>query len=691
MELNYEFRGRFSTVHKPDRRDPCAVPSDDELIVDGTWSIFCPDVTDKVLYNAARDLEDYFAVSMGVFVGFNLPAAHRIEYIVDPAMPEKSYRLFADGNRVVLSGATSFCAARAGYFLEDLCNLAEAPFVKKQDTVRNFLYSPRMTHSGLQLDVFPDTYLRLMAHAGFTSLLVFVCSFDRDRRGYNDFNDVIRRAADWGLDVYAYSLMHSRAYPEGEDGERFYDALYGELFRRCPGLKGVVFVGEAIEFPSRDPNTTGKLRIDNIGPDGHRIIKKVSPGWWPCEDYYKWVNMVKNIIRRVSAEADIVFWSYNWGYAEEEKRIALIDSLPTDISLLVTFEMFEDVERRGVPGRTVDYSIFFEGPGKYFVSEAKAAKRRGIRLYAMTNTAGLCWDVGVVPYMPTPYQWLKRYRKMRKAHDEWGLCGIMDSHHYGWTPSFISDFAKWMFEAPDSDPEQVLRAIAVRDFSKDGADDVLEAYRLFSDAVDILISTNFDQYGPMRVGPAYPLLLNDPFFTFDSPAYAVHGGNSICWPMYGSDPFRIDLSDPRRLGIFIGVKNLYSESEKMFDRGADLLEKALRTTPARKLGDARRLAGLCRFIAACIRTAVNVKEWYLKKLDFNAADEEGKRRIAPELERIARREIENSLNAIPLAEADSRLGFEPSMEYMCDAAHIRQKIAAVERVLERELGPFIQS
>ena len=29
-----------------------------------------------------------------------------------------------------------------------------------------------------------------------------------------------------------------------------------------------------------DPNTTGKLRLDNIGPDGHRIIKKDSPGWY---------------------------------------------------------------------------------------------------------------------------------------------------------------------------------------------------------------------------------------------------------------------------------------------------------------------------------------------------------------------------------------------------------------------------
>ncbi|MBQ9543952.1 MAG: hypothetical protein IJV00_02350, partial [Clostridia bacterium] len=679
----------FAVVHKPRRRDPDAVPSAGDVVIDNGWSIFCPDITDKVLYNAARDLEDYFAVSMGVFVGFNLPSAHRIEYLVDPSMDEKSYRLTVTEDKIVLSGPTSFTAARAGYFLEDLLNLAEAPFIKPQDVTRRFLYAPRMIHSGLWLDVFPDTYIRQAAHAGFTSLLVFVHAFDRDRHGYNDFNDLIRRAAEYGLDVYAYSMMLSKAYPEGEEGEKFYDSLYGELFRRCPGLKGVVFVGESVEFPSRDENTSGMLRHDNIGPDGHRIIKKVSPGWWPCWDYYKWVNMVKGIIRREKSDADIVFWSYNWGYVAEDKRIALIDSLPTDISLLVTFEMFEDVERKGVPGRSVDYSIFFEGPGKYFVSEAKAAKRRGIRLYSMTNTAGLCWDVGVIPYMPAPYQWLKRYKEMRKAHDDWGLCGTMDSHHFGWTPSFISDFAKWMFEAPDSDPEKVLRALAARDFSAESADDVLKAYRLFSDAVNQLISTNYDQYGPMRVGAAYPLILNDDFFTFSSPSYAVHGRNVICIPMYMKGSSWGNMADQRIHDTFVGIRNLYSESEKMFDEGAALLEKALETIPERKMEDAKRICNLCRFIAVCIRTAVNVKDWYLKKFAFNAADEDGKKKIAPEMLSIAEKEIENARGAIPMVDFDSRLGFEPSMEYMCDAEHIRAKIAATERVIETELKPYL--
>ena len=57
--------------------------------------------------------------------------------------------------------------------------------------------------------------------------------------------------------------------------------------------------------------------------------------------------MVKRILRKHNPDLDIVFWTYNWGWAPEEDRLALIRSLPTDISLQATFEMFEDVVKEG--------------------------------------------------------------------------------------------------------------------------------------------------------------------------------------------------------------------------------------------------------------------------------------------------------------------------------------------------------
>jgi hypothetical protein len=119
--------------------------------------------------------------------------------------------------------------------------------------------------------------------------------------------------------------------------------------------------------------------------------------------------------------------------------------LPEDISLLVTFETSQRYKVENITECCCDYSIAFEGPGDYFVSEAKAAKRRNIRLYTMSNTGGMTWDLGVIPYMPTPHQWIKRYKNMRKANAEWGLCGLMESHHYGFIPNFIAEIAKCVY------------------------------------------------------------------------------------------------------------------------------------------------------------------------------------------------------------------------------------------------------
>ena len=51
-------------------------------------------------------------------------------------------------------------------------------------------------------------------------------------------------------------------------------------------------------------------------------------------------------------------------------------------------------------------------------------------------------------------------------------------------------------------------------------------------------------------------------------------------------------------------------------------------------------------------------------------------------------EIENARATIPLVEFDSRLGFEPSMEYMCDREHLELKIEQCERVVADELPRY---
>ena len=679
-ELNYEFKKRLAGVHKKNRRVEKPL-GEGEIAVTSAWTVAVP-ADDAFLQRVGRDLQDYFFTSMGVEVGYTTkcPARRAIVYVIDGRLKKDgAYRIEVTPSRIKLIGKDARAAAQASYLLEDLMNLAEAPYVKLGRVDRAPIFRCRMVHSGVAEDEFPDAHLNAIAHSGINTVLLFVRDINRASTRFVDFNDVIRRAEKFGIDVYAYSYMKSRLHPDDEGAEEFYDGLYGNLFRKCPGFKGVVFVGEDMAFPSKDPRTSGLPAGQKLYPDGTKPTKP-HPGWFPCSDYPQWVNLVKKIIRREQPDADIIFWTYNWGKCDEAARIDLIEHLPKDISLQATFEMFENLERDGVPCRTTDYSLFFPGPGKYFLSEAKAAGRCGIPLYGMTNAAGLTWDVGTVPYEPVPYQWLKRYAAMRECHDKYGLVGSMECHHYGFYPSFISELAKAYFTEQNPNGEEILERLIVRDWGAENLDTVKQAYHLFSEAVNDLTTTDEDQYGPMRIGPSYPLVLfNDHNMVIPYAPYAHFGNNYICRPNYA---YPIHL--PAKRVQFEGEIRLYKHSAERFIAGAELLKKLLPALPANKREDAQRIAGIGEFMGRAALTTHNVKRWYLRKtalLEKNADFP----RLLEELRAIAAEEIENAKAAIPLVDFDSRLGYELSIEYMCDRAHLEWKIGVMERILREDI------
>ncbi len=690
-ERNFQFRQRLNTIHRTDRRDPAEQPRDGETVIGEGWQIVVNPSPSDYLLGVAQDLQDYLLRSMGVSTllvrGEGAGAARTIRLTTaaeTPALGQglskpRSYRLQVAGDAITVCGADERGIGQGCYYLEDLMNLRQGPFLDAQDLIREPLFSPRMIHSGWGIDQFPDAHLNAIAHAGMDTLLLFAKGPDQTTVGYLDFNDLIDRAAKFGLDVYIYSYLLSERHPDAPDAKEYYESTYGNLIRSCPGAKGIVFVGESCEFPSHDEHTTGKLRLD---PTVDRTKdKRPSPGWWPCYDYPEWLELLKPILRQINPDLDIVFWTYNWGWAPEEDRLALIRSLPTDISLQATFEMFENIEKDGIVTRCVDYTTSFEGPGVYFRSEAQAAHERGIPLYSMTNTAGVSWDMGVIPYQPIPFQWAKRYEAVRKAQRDWGLVGLMESHHYGWWPSFVNELAKWAYWAPETTTEEMAARIAVRDFGPEGGPLAVEAWRHWSEAWPFYVPTNEDQYGPFRVGPSYPLLFQEEREQFPDAPYA-HFGNRILTTHY--NPHK-----PEDLPTEIGLLEKFAAH---WEQGLAKLEQAVAVTPERQQPEAQRMLGLGRFIRRYVQTTIHTKRWWLLKRDLLAAtDAAAADALIAQMRELGEAEIANAAGAIPLVDADSRLGWEPSMEYMCDRAHLEWKIGQMRRVLDEELPAYRRS
>ena len=672
-EKNYDFRKRLAILHPPRLASDAEPVQADETLIDTAWKIV-PLSDAPVIKQVALDMQDYFRNSMALELPIVPEGTEKIITIgIAPEPDPLTARITASENVVAITGATAREAAQGCYRLEDELNLRGLPAVKQGSRTFTRLFSPRMTHSGWEFEHFPDEHLAQIAHAGMDAILIFLREPpDMTRNGRIDVNAEVARAAKYGLDVYIYPHFHTQAaecHPLDPGAEEFYDDLYGSIIRNAPGIKGLVFVCESIAFPSRDPDTAGYWW--NRVPGA-----KKTNGFYPSTDWPDWIRLVRDVTRRYKPDLDLLFWTYNWFWAEEKERLALIEKLPTDITLHVTYEMGDNaIEKCGIPTWVTDYSITTDGPGTVFASEAALAAKRGIRLTSMTNTGGMTWDCGVVPYIPVPFRWQKRCSSIRESRKKWGLAGLMDSHHYGFTPGVISELVKFAFTA-ENDAEKDFavqaHAIAARDFGKANADSVVAVWRDWSEAFYWHSATTYDQYGPLRVGPSYPFTL--PGVTMPDPLHPQyeynngikHGtGWKYMFPTYSCPVDRLEGS------IAMVEKEL-----PLLEAGNRKMQELLPHVPTEKQDFAKREAGIGSFLYHTVRTQYNVMCYFragLKATAEGVGPEEKAAAIA-EMHRILDNEEQNVRETIPLVEYDSRLGWEPTMLYTTDADCLKWKL-----------------
>lgn len=679
-------------VHLPNILEDNAVPFQNETVINANWKISMAADADPLIRNAAEDLQDYFLVSMKLPVKIIPDGNSGIVLTLAPELPSPcSFKITVEQNRITIAGRDPRGVRFGCIRLEDILNLRGAPFIEKKSFVSERLITPRLVHSGRGIEDYPDKHLNAILHAGFDAIVIFIRDIDRTNVGYLNINDVIERADGFGLDTFLFSYLPSFKHPDDQDAQTFFDDAYGRVFRHYPKARGLMMSPESAEFPSRDQATTGKKWRESIVdgiPD-----PRPSPGWWPCEDYPRWLERVRNAVHKVSPEALIIFNTYNWGWAPEKIRRKFLESLPRGIILHITFEVFKEVKREGVVCNVMDYSISADEPGFYFTSEAKNAHELNIPLLATGNTAGMTWDFGCIPYVPVPQQWIRRFKALDRARLDWGVTRYYDNHHYGWWPSVITVLGKWYFQSPQADPGCLLKKLAERLSSSEAAEYLLKAWDLWSEAIQYYIPSNEDQYGPFRVGPSYPLIFHPNItrtmaskeITFPTAPFA-HFGHSIIKTIY--QPFENIGQMPGGIRYPAELRSL-RRMLQLWRRGVAMMEKTLELTPEPKRAGIETELNLGRFIANCIVTGINTKRWWVLNTALTGSTSvEKSLRLLDKIETLAIAEIGNANATIPLVEADSRLGWEPSMEYVCDRWHLEWKIRQVRTMIDGEISAY---
>lgn len=689
---NYDFKAELLTVHKKNLRDGNIRPQADEFAFTNGVKIFVKDFENQVILTAVRDFEDYLFTSMNVSACIVKEAD---EATVTVSLGQDlgegdgymGYRIQTQKNSMKIEGYDDRGVAQALYYLEDLMSIRKAPFITVGTVARKALFTPRITQSPFGMYEYPDEAFQWIAHSGYDAIDLWLKDAYTDNRDcYIDIRLISERAEKYGIDVYVQLYAQHSKHPDEADAQEFYDKLYGELFEACPKLKGVTLIGEANQFASRDP-AVGKTPFvanfeENI-PTG-----KTSPGWWPCKDYPEWVGMVASSIRKYRADAEVIFCTYNWGYAPEKDRVALIERLPENITLMATWDMFDRYELGNSIQNVWDYTLGYVGPSKYFTSEAIAAKKRGIKLMANSQTSGRTWDFGVIPYEPMPQQWIKRYKRMQQAHKEWGLAGLLENIHYGFHPSIICELEKQAFFTEVEPLEITLEKLLRRDYG-DNAPIVERAMASFSEGITHYVPTNEDMYGGFRIGPSYPLwsgVMEGLPATIPeqgrmpSKPHAMFG-NGIYFGVYSPD---LDAKNSLPgVRIFDEIASI-REMERLINEGVALLEGVANADEA-----VLKLLGIAKFMRNSCRTVLNVKEHYLLKQKLSiAGDKKTAEEIIDGIEKIVLAERENVLDTLPLVQADSRLGWEPSMEYTTDEKGLRWKLRQLDYELTIKIPTY---
>ena len=706
QEKNYDFLKRMQQIHIPGRRDHSVKGTENEVLIDESWKIAVSEKPSKKALHAAMDFQDYLLVSMEL----SLPVIKlakgdcssrcicflkKEEYsdLLSHA-PEKSgsFAVEITKDNVLLCGADDNALLYAMVYLEDRMNLAQAPILPLLSCLREDLTRMRSIHSGAGVDKFPQWQFDAILHAGFNAVDLFLKDIDTVSWGHCDVASLIDEADSYGLGVVLSNYIRSFKHPDDPDAEEFFDSIYGEVARRYTKAKAISLVGESLEFPSKDPATTGKRHRESM-TDGIPDTRP-SPGWYPCSDYPAYISRIRDAVHRVNPDMEVIFSTYNWGWTPYEVRKKFLENLPEGVTLQITYEIFKQNRKGDLACPVMDYTISAVEPGYYFTSEAEIASSLGIPIRATANLAGCTWDFGTAPYVPVPQRWIRKMLILKQYLEKCGVKSFYDNHHYGWTPNVMNDLEKEIFNVSgEKDLAGFLLKLAERDYGKEAAEKIVKVWEIWSSAMDFYVASNEDQYGPWRTGPSYPFIFQPNITrTMSSKEIAfptektAHFGNRIIKTLY--TPYENENQSPGPLRYPRELRDL-REMLRIWKEGLALLEEAKKTIPEGLHSDnAQRLFALGSFILHSIMTTIHIKEWWLLNIHLQASSERKEMlAVLDKLEALAAEEMDNAAATIPHVETDSRIGWEPSMEYVCDKWHLEWKKRQMESML-REVRTY---
>lgn len=424
------------------------------------------------------------------------------------------------------------------------------------------------------------------------------------------------------------------------------------LFAELPGLGGVILI-TASEFPAHCYSKVDYRRGGRA--DCPRCAERD-----PVEVVTEIVHLVREGVRSVSREADVIVWNWSWRMYDPNPNPRIVAGLPDDVILMADFERGGRKKMLGKVRSIDEYSLGYVGPSATFRRAAALARQRGLRVMAKLQI-GTTHELATVPNLPLIGNLYDKVRALRAL----GIASFLGCWSFGCEPSAnTAAFNRFWQMDPLCPKRAALRDFAADYFPGCRAEMVVAAWRQFAAAMD-----------------HYPFCVA--FLYFSPVNYAM--GLSVKPAQARRTPLGASWLDVRR-GEWIEsdwldgltwpeIPAALERLSREWTRGVERLDAGLQDCED---PHARQELDTARVIGHSFQSAWNAYRFFALRKAWSPCH-------LPAYLSIARDELAHLEAALPILEGDRRFGWHGECHaYLYDAASVRRNVRALRRQLTRQ-------
>ncbi len=551
------------------------------------------------------------------------------------------------------------------------------------------------------VDYYPDEYLNRLAHEGVNVLWMTITWYETiPSRLIPEYGQqagprlaklrrTVAQCARYGIRVYPFCIEPAALTtpaPAVAAAAAAHPELRGHGGSFCTSTElGRAYVQEAVQTLFSEVPDLGGLIVIPVGERQTHCYSGAIPdgGMWPtpnrcprCSQRAPYEVLADTLaamregMSAVAPDAELVAWPYGqfiaWG---PERTVEAAGHMPPGVILQHNFETGGQNRQLGRLRPTWDYWLSYCGPSDLYRRSATARVAAGGRMSAKLQV-GCSHEVATTQVVPAPGLLHRKYRAM---HDL-GVSSAMHSWYFGSYPSLMTKAAGELSFAPfHRSRRRFLDSLARRDWG-DRAAEVVEAWEWFQKGYANYPTAHiFGYFGPMHDGPVWPLYL-EPRRLPLAPTWQI-----------GYAPSGDYVSDCVANGFTLDeVVELCRRMTTAWDRGVAIL-RDLRPAFADRPERLRDI-DLATALGLQFRSGANILRFYqLRERLAESRSAAPRQRLLDDLRAIVTDELAVDAALLPLAEADSCLGFHSEAEgYKYHPELIRWRMAQLQVLLREE-------